>query len=92
MTLWLRRPRAPVALGRGTLPGCTTLPIVRGMFFVELFVNIVVALAAPMVLPVVSALPVLRHRRRRKAEKRDRTGCGEYHFTHVILLHGTIPR
>ena len=81
-----------IAVELTMFPRAETLLMGLVMFFVELIVNIVMALVEPVVLPVVSALPVLGHRGRRKTEKCDRAGCGKYHFTHVILLHWAIPQ
>lgn len=80
-----------IAVELTMLPWAETLLMGLVMFLVELVMDIVVTLVETVVLPVVPALPVLRHRGRRKTEKRDRAGCGKYNFADVILLHGTIP-
>lgn len=56
------------------------------MFFLKPIVSVVVALVQPIVRPIMPAaslVPVLCHRWRRDAKRRDRAGRGKYDFTHV---------
>ncbi len=81
-----------IAMELAMLPGTDTLFVGLVMFFVELIVDVVMALVEPVMLPVVPTLPILGRRGRRKGQKRDRAGCGKYNVTHVILLHERIPK